>query len=224
MALHTWRSNLADYQKAVREAKAQYLSRIISASSNRPRVLFSSINSVINPSSTAPTDISTTTSEKFLLHFIDKVKSVRQNIVVSSGISNADVDLSSPSEHAAVLDSFEPVSFSFFSRVVQQMKPRNCPLDVVPAKVLKEVFCSVGPCLLTFINSCLGCGSVPAAFKHAVVRPLLRKPNLDPSVLSKFRPVSHLPFLSNVLEEVVFIQLQHFRHHLKVSVRFSVLP
>ena len=90
------------------------------------------------------------------------------------------------------------------------MKPTNCPLDFIPAKFLKEVFDCVGPSLLVFINTCLLSGSVPAAFKHAVVRPLLKKSHLDPSVLSNFRPVSHLPFLSKVLEKVFFNQLQSF--------------
>lgn len=43
-----------------------------------------------------------------------------------------------------------------------------------------------------------------------MVRPLLKKPQLDPSILSNFRPVSHLPFLYKVLEKVVFKQLQSF--------------
>ena len=43
-----------------------------------------------------------------------------------------------------------------------------------------------------------------------MVRPLLKKSHLDPSMLSNFRPVSHLPFLSKVLEKVVLIQLQTF--------------
>ena len=72
------------------------------------------------------------------------------------------------------------------------------------------VFNTVGPSLLVFINSCPRLETVPAAFKHAVVRPLLKKPNLDPFVLSNFRPVSNLPFLSKVLEKVVFKQLQSF--------------
>ncbi len=37
-----------------------------------------------------------------------------------------------------------------------------------------------------------------------MVRPLLKKPHLDPAVLSNFGPVSHFPFLSKVLEKVVF--------------------
>lgn len=40
---------------------------------------------------------------------------------------------------------------------------------------------------------------VPAAFKYANVQPLLKKRNLDISVLSNFRPISKLLFLSRVL-------------------------
>ena len=49
-------------------------------------------------------------------------------------------------------------------------------------------------------------GCIPAVFKHAVVQPLIKKHNIDPSVLSNFRPISKLPFLSN--EKVVLNQLQ----------------
>ena len=37
--------------------------------------------------------------------------------------------------------------------------------------------------------------------------PLLKKPNLDPDTLNNYRPISKLPFLSKVLEKVVFAQL-----------------
>ena len=43
---------------------------------------------------------------------------------------------------------------------------------------------------------------------HAIVQPIIKKHNLDPSVLSSFRPISKLPFLSKVLEKVVLEQLQ----------------
>ena len=43
---------------------------------------------------------------------------------------------------------------------------------------------------------------------HAIVQPLIKKKNLDPSVLSNFRPISKLPILSKVLEKVAYAQLQ----------------
>ena len=39
------------------------------------------------------------------------------------------------------------------------------------------------------------------------MRPLLKKPGLDPENLKNYRPVSNLPFLSKVLEKVVLQQL-----------------
>ncbi len=38
----------------------------------------------------------------------------------------------------------------------------------------------------------------------------MKKSNLDPSVLSNYRPISKLPFLSKVLEKAVLNQLQAF--------------
>ena len=78
----------------------------------------------------------------------------------------------------------------------------------LPTRLLREVLDTVGPTILLLINTCLSSGCVPAAFKHAVVQPLLKNPNLDPSILANFRPISQLPFLSKVLERVVYTQLQ----------------
>lgn len=204
VSLEMLRNCLADYQRAVREAKSKYLSDIISRSSHCPRVLFNTINSVINPYTSAVTDVSTATCENVLCFFVDKVDSVRRDTSKSFNMS-FNKDLFVAPAHSAVLEQFELVSLSPLGDIVKSLKPTNCPLDIVPAKVLKMVFDTVGPSLVVFINTCLRLGAVPAAFKHAVVRPLLKKPNLDPSVLSNFRPVSHLPFLSKVLEKVVFM-------------------
>ena len=49
---------------------------------------------------------------------------------------------------------------------------------------------------------------MPDSFKHAVVRPLLKKQNMPPNELKNYRPVSNLPFLSKILEKVVLSQLK----------------
>ena len=121
----------------------------------------------------------------------------------------------------AVLNQFEPISISFLSEVVHHMRPTNCPLDCIPSRLLKDVFDTVGPCMLSLINSCLISGCVPAAFKHAVVQPLLKKEHLDPSLLSNFRPISKLPFLSKVLEKVVLTQLQVFLDTHNIQEKFQ---
>ena len=54
-----------------------------------------------------------------------------------------------------------------------------------------------------------------------MVQPLLKKPNLDPSILSNFRPISKLPFLSKVLEREVYIQLQAYLTRNNIYEKFQ---
>ncbi len=98
------------------------------------------------------------------------------------------------------------MSLSELNDLVKHVKPSACPLDVVPTRLLKETMPTVGPFISSIINSSLISGLVPAYFKTALVKPLLKKPNLDPSTLNNYRPVSKLPFLSKILEKAVLKQ------------------
>ncbi len=60
------------------------------------------------------------------------------------------------------------------------------------------------------INSSLSLRYVPKTFKLAVIKPLIKKPQLDPKDLVNYRPISNLPFLSKILEKVVSSQLYSF--------------
>ncbi len=63
------------------------------------------------------------------------------------------------------------------------------------------------PSILSTFNNSLTSGSVPAYFKSALAETLLKKNNLDPSILNNYRHVSKLPFISKILEKIVFNQL-----------------
>ncbi len=53
-------------------------------------------------------------------------------------------------------------------------------------------------------------GVFPTAFKTALVKPLLKRSGLDAVDPNNYRPVSNLPFLSKILEKLVFNQLNVF--------------
>ena len=57
------------------------------------------------------------------------------------------------------------------------------------------------------MNFSLSTGDVPDIYKNAIIKPLLKKSNLDENDLSNYCPVSNLPFLSKVLEKLVLTQL-----------------
>ena len=65
------------------------------------------------------------------------------------------------------------------------------------------------PAITDIVNASLRTGSFPTAFKTAVVRPVLKKNNLDSNDLENYRPVSNLPFISKLLEKTVLQQLNN---------------
>ena len=89
-----------------------------------------------------------------------------------------------------------------------RLKPTYSYPDIVPSHLLKKVFHTIGPSLLSVINISLMKGTVPSSFKHAVVQPLIKNPNLDPTDCNSF--ISKLLFMSNNLEKVVLAQLSSF--------------
>lgn len=65
-------------------------------------------------------------------------------------------------------------------KIIMASKPSSCILDPIPTKLLKELLPVLGPPMLNIINGSLSTGCVPNSLKVAVIKPLLKKPNLDP--------------------------------------------
>ncbi len=83
-------------------------------------------------------------------------------------------------------------------------------LDPIPSKLLKDEIPEIIDPLLAIITGPLSLGHVPKIFKLAVIKPLIKQPQLDPKYLVNYRPISNLPFMSNILEKVVSSQLYSF--------------
>jgi len=81
----------------------------------------------------------------------------------------------------AVFEDFIPISFTDLSKTVRCLRHLVCSLDSLPAKVFKDLLDTVGPFILNLINMSLSAGYM---FKKAILQPLLKKHNLDPSDLS----------------------------------------
>ncbi len=64
--------------------------------------------------------------------------------------------------------------------------------------------------LLEVVNASLLSVTFQNSMKTAVVNPLLKKVNLDNTILSNYRPISNLSFISKTIEKVVFNQLNNY--------------
>ncbi len=123
---------------------------------------------------------------------------------------------------------FTTIGQEELNKLITASKPTTCLLDPVPTKLLKELSPVEEEPLLSIINSSLSLGHAPKPFKLAVIKPLIKKPQLDPNELANYRPISNLPFMSKILEKVVSAQLCSFLQKkwspCRISVRFQAPP
>ncbi len=191
-----------NFKKAARQAIAKFFSDIISKYSHTPKILFSTINSIINPRTSNEAEPSADICERFLSFFVEKIDGFRSSLIPSYSNTLLECPV-----NTVKFNSFQPVSFFDLRNLVMQVKSTTSPQDVVPSDIIKGSFDIIGSSIQTIISSCLVSGTVPAFLKYAVVHPLLKKPNVDVKCLNNYRPISKLPFLSKVMEKVVQSQL-----------------
>ena len=195
----------------VSNARATYYSSLIEENKNNPRFLFSTLARLTQShESTDPCIPMDLSSDDFMSFFIDKIATIRSKIInLTPSNVTAQKPTSSPGslQPGPSLDCFSPIDLPLLAKMISSAKPSTCILDAVPTSLLKEVFPLIGTSLLNLINLPLLTGYVPRSFKVAVIKPLLKKPSLDPGVLANYRPISNLPFLSKILEKAVANQL-----------------
>ena len=195
----------------VSNARATYYSSLIEENKNNPRFLFSTLARLTQShESTDPCIPMDLSSDDFMSFFIDKIATIRSKIInLTPSNVTAQKPTSSPGslQPGPSLDCFSPIDLPLLAKMISSAKPSTCILDAVPTSLLKEVFPLIGTSLLNMINMPLLTGYVPQSFKVAVIKPLLKKPSLDPGVLANYRPISNLPFLSKILEKAVANQL-----------------
>ena len=146
-------------------------------------------------------------ANKFIDFFGDKIAVIRNALDdVFDSILDFDDNVSFSDQFT--LSSFRSVTSSDISKLIGRSTIKSCPLDPVPASVLKQCGISVLlPVVTRIINQSICSGVVPESFKLALLNPLLKKPHLDSEVFANFRPISNLTFLSKLTESVVASQL-----------------
>ena len=68
---------------------------------------------------------------------------------------------------------------------------KSCELDTIPTTLLKQCRTELTPIITRIVNLSLETGVFPDQFKHAIIRPLLKKQGLETDS-KNYRPVSNL--------------------------------
>ncbi len=185
----TWKSlelcgktSMSSYRQALKTARTDYIRKLIDNHQNNPRFLFSTVarltNKQMSPDLNIPSQFN---SNDFMNFFTDKIDNIRNTITnVDSTASSTSASFIAPKEK---LHCFTTIGQDELNKLITASKPTTCLLDPVPTKLLKELLPVAEEPLLNIINSSLSLGHVPKPFKLAVIKPLIKKPKLDPTLL-----------------------------------------
>ncbi len=141
--------------------------------------------------------------------FSEKISNIRKEIGTSS--CNTEVtQIRQQSQKEVTMSVFKTIDSNILEEIVQHLKSSTCYLDTLPTSFFKSVLNCLEADLLEVVNTSLLSGTFPNSLKTAVVKPLLKKRNLDNTMLSNYRPISNLPFIGKIIEKVVFNQLNNY--------------
>lgn len=106
------------------------------------------------------------------------------------------------------LETFDPVTTDEIKQIIMTSPNTSCEVDPLPTWMLKNCLEEILPLITTLVNKSLSTGCFPHSFKEAIIRPILKKPNMDMENLKNYRPVSNLHFMSKIIEKVVLRRLK----------------
>ena len=188
----------------IKKTKVDYYSHIIRGCSGDPRMLFSTVNKLLHKCAPMdyPTicDLDSDLANKFIEFFSDKIAVLRSSLDAISD-NSSEFDDSRSFLYQCALSSFRPVSLSYISELLSKLMIKSCPLDPVPASVLKQCIPVLVPVMTLIFNQSLCSAVVPNCFKLALLNPKLKKPLLGVEELANFRPISNLMLMSKLTEK-----------------------
>ena len=106
-------------------------------------------------------------------------------------------------------NEFETIDENTVLKLIKVSKTKSCELDPAPTALLKQYTEVLVPSVHCIITTSLSHGHFTDNLKKAILRPLLKKSNLDLN-FKNYCPVSNLCYLSKIVEKAVCNQITSF--------------
>lgn len=193
----------------ISDAKKQYYSDLISSCGSDQYRLFKIVES-LNKGHSEKQFPNSSSADALADFFQSKINVIRQDLSqLSTKVTNPLLDTVLV-QSKNTLDVFTPVRCDELASLVKRISTKSCRLDPLTSNVLKGCFPLVLPVITEIVNESLESATVPDCLKSASHQPRLKKPSLDPSEYSNFRPISNLRFVAKAIEKVVAFQTNYY--------------
>ena len=202
-----------EYRRQLAATKASHFCAVISEAEHNMKKMFGVTNALLGrsvPAQLPDTSNGVALAGTFQKFFVENITDIRRSID-SRAVTTTTFDRQPCDDYQpAQLCEFTPATTADIRRIILQSSAKSCTLDPMPTSLLKENIDILVPVYTVIVNSSLESGIVPAAMKHAIVTPILKKRSLDVNCLTNYRPISNLSFLSKTLERYVASELRHY--------------
>ena len=159
-----------------------------------------------------PSDKSSILVTKFDEFFHSKLMNIISTLCVSP--------VNQPDIPANRFNTFIYPSPTYILKLITSTKCASS-LDPIPIQLLILLAPKLSNHITRIINESLQSGIVPDSMKIAMIRPILKKQNLDVSSLNNYRPISNLTIISKILERVVASQLTSYLSQYNILNKFQ---
>jgi len=114
--------------------------------------------------------------------------------------------------------NFESCTTDEAASLIGKAPNKHCELDPAPTWLVKQCDDVLGPVIALLANRSFQEARFPDGGKTAIVKPILKKPNLDPFDLKSWRPISNIGFVSKIVERLA---IRRFNGHVSTN---NLLP
>jgi hypothetical protein len=192
------------YHILLRKTRLEFLSYGLSLSGSDPRKVWLCLNKALgrhvnNPLPKYESDAQL--ALQFNEFFINKTADLYRCMASAQH----DITLS-VHPYKTTLSAFQIVNTRNVREFIMKSPRKSCSIDVLPTRLLIDHLDVLIDSITIIINRILMDG-MPTVFKASVITPLLKKSTLPPDVLSNYRPVNNLTFMSKIAERIVSKQL-----------------
>ena len=200
------------YHHQLAATKSTHYRMIIHEAVNNVKAMYSVTNDLLGRSASPRLPDcrdDATLAEEFHQYFTQKIGNIRST-TDSRSITNTRDPLPPTAYHPAELCEFQPASADDVRRIIVQFSSKSCELYPMPTNLLKDNIDTLAPIITDIVNNSLQSGVAPAAMKHAIVTPIMKKRGLDANSYMNYRPISSLSVVSKTVERYGALELHRF--------------
>ena len=209
-----YRSQCLVVNDVIERSRETYYKDKIKSCGNDQKQIFKVTNHLLGnkpevklPSHTSAKEL----AQDFSDFFENKIEKIRSDIASKNecNITNESnsTQIQKPKE---TFSEFEVITEEQVLKLISKSSTKSCELDPIPTWLLKECKLEVSPYLTHMFNLSFYTADVPPRNKTSIIRPLLKKDNLDQEIMKNFRPVANETYDSKLLESAADCQFDMF--------------